>query len=359
MSKLRLLVFFLAVSGVCSVYAEKRDWTFWQERFLQSSSTQTSVSRTIQEPRIKEVRVTATLPDYPWIKVSGYRNRPVERCITCHDGIANVSPSHPPEFGCSVCHGGEPESLDKEQAHATLIYDPAAGTGKRNPSSLSVVGRSCGQLYCHAGHENEDRNHVNRVKKSMMNTMAGVISGLRYQWAGQSRKTARYGTLSISDEDATVPHNQGALDKLEKLPFFSSATIPKPILKKEQPVRVSRHPADRILRQQCFQCHLDSPPAEGQYRSQGCSACHFEYSSNGLYEGNDPTISRTEPGHARFHKIRAIPSRSTCVQCHRSFDLHIPGSANKQGPDVQEEIKAEDIASPSDPDSTDNATRQD
>ena len=353
MSKLKLLDFFLVASGVCSVYASEKDWVFWQERFLLSPSSQTELSGTIQEPRIKEVRVTATLPDYPWIKVSQYRDRPEERCITCHAGIANVSPSHPTEFGCSVCHGGEPESVDKEQAHATLIYDPKAGTGKRNPSSLSVVEQSCGQLYCHAGHADEDRNHVARVKKSMMNTMAGVISGVRYQWAGQSRKTARYGTLAIADEDASVPHNQGALDKLEKLPFFSSATIPKPILKKEQPVRVSRHPADRILRQQCFQCHLDSPPAEGQYRSQGCSACHFEYSPNGLYEGNDPTISRTEPGHARFHKIRAIPSRSTCVQCHRSFDLHILGSANEQDeePDVQEEIKPEKIIEvpPSDP----------
>ena len=309
------------------MYASEKDWVFWQERFLLSPSSQTELSGTIQEPRIKEVRVTATLPDYPWIKVSQYRDRPVERCITCHDGIANVSPSHPPEFGCSVCHGGEPESVDKEQAHATLIYDPKAGTGKRNPSSLSVVEQSCGQLYCHAGHADEDRNHVARVKKSMMNTMAGVISGLRYQWAGQSRKTARYGTLAIADEDASVPHNQGALDKLEKLPFFSPATID--ILKKEQSVAISRHPADRILRQQCFQCHLDSPPAEGQYRSQGCAACHFDYSSNGLYEGNDPTISRTEPGHARFHKIRAIPSRSTCVQCHRSFDLQALGTADE------------------------------
>ncbi len=309
------------------MYASEKDWVFWQERFLSSPSSQTELSGTIQEPRIKEVRVTATLPDYPWIKVSQYRDRPVERCITCHDGIANVSPSHPPEFGCSVCHGGEPESVDKEQAHATLIYDPKAGTGKRNPSSLSVVEQSCGQLYCHAGHADEDRNHVARVKKSMMNTMAGVISGLRYQWAGQSRKTARYGTLAIADEDASVPHNQGALDKLEKLPFFSPATID--ILKKEQSVAISRHPADRILRQQCFQCHLDSPPAEGQYRSQGCAACHFDYSSNGLYEGNDPTISRTEPGHARFHKIRAIPSRSTCVQCHRGFDLQTLGTTTE------------------------------
>jgi hypothetical protein len=331
-----LIVFLFAVSGVYSVYAEEK--TFWQEHL--SPSFQSPISETI--PVIKEVPVTATLPDYPWVKVSGYKNRPVERCITCHDGIASVSPSHPVEFGCSVCHGGEPESVDKEQAHATLIHDPKAGTGKRNPSSLSVVEQSCGQLYCHAGHADEDRNHVNRVKKSMMNTMAGVISGLRYQWAGQSQKTARYGTLSISDEDGSIPHNEGALDKLEKMPYFSQATIPESDSRLSIPV--SRHPADRILRQQCFQCHLDSPPAEGQYRSQGCSACHFEYSSSGLYEGNDPTISRSEPGHARFHKIRAIPARSTCVQCHRSFEMQTLGSKTKPPEEsiIKEETKPEE-----------------
>ncbi len=297
-------------------------------------------------PRIKEVQVTATLPDYPWIKVSGYRNRTVERCITCHDGIA--SPSHPPEFGCAVCHGGEPESVDKDQAHATLIYDPKAGTGKRNPSSLSVVEQSCGQLFCHAGHTDEDRNHVERVKKSMMNTMAGVISGLRYQWAGQSQKTARYGTLSIADVDGSVPKNQGALEKLERLPFFSSATIPKSVLKKEVLVPVSRHPADHLLREKCFQCHLDSPPAKGQYRSQGCAACHFEYSASGLYEGSDPTISRTEPGHARFHKIRTIPSRATCTQCHRAFDLQTLGTKPHEESDIPEKIKAEENTAPVD-----------
>ncbi len=342
-----LAVFFLAFTGVCSVFAQEKDWTFWQERFLQSPSSQSSSNSSASKavPHIKEVRVTATLPDYPGVKVSGYRNREVERCITCHDGIA--SPSHPPEFGCSVCHGGEPESVDKDQAHATLIYDPKAGTGKRNPSSLSVVEQSCGQLYCHAGHTDEDRNHVTRVKKSMMNTMAGVISGLRYQWAGQSRKTARYGTLSIADTDGSVPTDHGALKELERLPFFSSATIPQSVLETEVSVPVSRHPADHLLRKTCFQCHLDSPPAKGQYRSQGCATCHFEYSSTGLYEGNDPTISRTEPGHARFHKIRAIPARTTCVQCHRAFDLQTLGNETHPvepiKPSILKEIKSETL----------------
>ena len=336
----------LAISGVCSVFAGEKDWMFWQDRFLQSTSQTSSVSNNISAyevvPHIKEVYVTATLPDYPWVKVSGYRNRPVERCITCHDGISNISPSHPPEFGCSVCHGGEPESVDKDQAHATLIYDPAAGTGKRNPSSLSVVERSCGQLYCHAGHNDEDRNHIKRVKKSMMNTMAGVISGLRYQWAGQSQKTARYGTLNIADTDGSIPKNQGALEKLEKLPFFSSVTIPKLILDQETPVAVSLHPADRLLRKKCFQCHLDSPPAKGQYRSQGCAACHFEYSADGLYKGKDPTISNAEPGHTRFHKIRSIPSRATCVQCHQAFALQTLNTEPRDELDIPKQIKPTD-----------------
>ena len=333
-----LVVFILAFTGVCSVFAEEKDWTYWQEKFLQTLSSQSSnFSR--PTPQIKEVHVTATLPDYPWVKVSSYRNRTVERCITCHDGIAN--PSHPPEYGCSVCHGGEPESVDKDQAHATLIYDPAAGTGKRNPSSLSVVEKSCGQLYCHAGHTDEDRNHVNRVKKSMMNTMAGVVSGLRYQWAAQSQKTARYGSLAIADTDGSIPKDRGALKKLERLPFFSSTTIPESILMQEETVAVSKHPADHLLRKKCFQCHIDSPPAKDHYRSQGCASCHFEYSASGLYEGNDPTISRTEPGHARFHKIRTIPSRATCVQCHQAFASQTLGTETYEEPDNEGDLNNE------------------
>ena len=194
-----LAIFLITLMGVCSAYAQEKDWTFWQQKLFQTKADDTNDHETAhfwrtQEPHIKEVKVTATLPDYPWVKVSGYRNRSVELCITCHDGISAVSTSHPPEFGCTVCHGGEPESLDKNQAHATLLYDPKAGTGKRNPSSLSVVEQSCGQLYCHSGHAQEDRNHIQRLNKSMMNTLAGVISGLRYQWAGQNKKTARYAT---------------------------------------------------------------------------------------------------------------------------------------------------------------------
>ena len=315
--------------GVCSVFAQEKDWVFWQGQFFQANADNASDYETAyfwrtQEPHIKEMRITAILPDYPWVKISSYKNRTVERCITCHDGISTVSSSHPPEFGCAICHGGEPESIDKNQAHATLIYDPQAGTGKRNPSSLSVVEKSCGQLYCHSGHIREDRNHIQRLNKSMMNTLAGMISGLRYQWAGQSKKTARYAKRAISDKDGNIPHEWGALEKLDKLPYFSYLDIPESDKNTIQPI--SKHPSDRLLRQKCFQCHIDSPPPPGQYRSQGCAACHFAYSKTGLYEGNDPTISKTQPGHAKLHQIQALPKRKICVQCHQRFSIQTLGN---------------------------------
>ena len=315
--------------GVCSVFAQEKDWVFWQNQFFQANADKASDHEATyfwetQEPYIKEIQVTATLPDYPWVKISSYKNRTVERCITCHDGISSVSSSHPPEFGCAICHGGEPESVDKNQAHATLIYAPQAGTGKRNPSSLSVVEQSCGQLYCHSGHIREDRNHIQRLNKSMMNTLAGMISGLRYQWAGQSKKTARYAKRAISDKDGNIPHEWGALEKLDKLPYFSYLDIPESDKNTIQPI--SKHPSDRLLRQKCFQCHIDSPPPPGQYRSQGCAACHFAYSKTGLYEGNDPTISKTQPGHAKLHQIQALPKRKICVQCHQRFSIQTLGN---------------------------------
>ena len=82
--------------GVCSVFAQEKDWVFWQGQFFQANADKASDYETAyfwrtQEPHIKEMRITAILPDYPWVKISSYKNRTVERCITCHDGISTVS----------------------------------------------------------------------------------------------------------------------------------------------------------------------------------------------------------------------------------------------------------------------------
>lgn len=244
-----------------------------------------------------------------------------ERCLQCHQGIEEVSRSHPLKMGCTDCHGGNGVSGYKDEAHATLIYDPEAGTGKRNPSSLKVVHLSCGKAQCHSGHPDESRNHADHVRKSMMGTLAGMISGLRYQWGGQPGKEAHYGIYSVEDTDGVTPESAGALNRLEELPYFNPyhwrqhQTAPQGAPRK----KISNHIGDHVLRERCFQCHIDSPPPPGEFRSQGCAACHFSYHPEGKYLGRDPMIDKTQTGHPAYHRITVLPSSNLCLQCHKSF----------------------------------------
>ena len=244
-----------------------------------------------------------------------------EQCLQCHQGIEEISRSHPLNLGCTSCHGGNGASDDKDTAHATLIHDPEAGTGKRNPSSLKVVHLSCGRAQCHSGHQDESRNHVDRVRKSMMGTLSGMIAGLRYQWGGQPGKSANYGIYNIEDTDGVTPESLGAIKRLEELPYFNPyhwrqhQTAPQGAPRK----KISNHVGDHVLRERCFQCHIDAPPPPGEYRSQGCAACHFRYHPEGKYLGRDPMISKTQPGHPAYHRMTVLPSSNLCLQCHKSF----------------------------------------
>ncbi len=244
-----------------------------------------------------------------------------EKCLDCHQGIEEISRSHPLNLGCTSCHGGNGASSDKDEAHATLIYDPQAGTGKRNPSSLKVVQLSCGKAQCHSGHKDDSRNHADRVRKSMMGTMAGMIAGLRYQWGGQPGKTANYGIYKVDDADGITPETLGALKRLEELPYFNPyhwrQHQPSP---KEAPrKKISNHVGDHVLRERCFQCHIDAPPPPGEYRSQGCAACHFSYHPEGKYLGRDPTVPKNKAGYPAYHRMTVLPSGNVCLQCHKSF----------------------------------------
>ncbi len=241
-----------------------------------------------------------------------------ELCLNCHRGIKQVSTSHPLNWGCTICHGGKPDSLDKEKAHSTLIYDPNAGTGKRNPSSLKVVRQSCGKAQCHSGHQDESLNHVDRVLKSIMGTMAGVISGLRFQWGGQPSPKAKYGIYSITDTDGKIPKESLAVEQLEAIPYFSpldlkNKNFPDPI------IPISKHPGDFFIRDSCSQCHIDSPPPPGQFRSQGCAACHFRYNPEGIYQGQDETIPKGIEGYPASHQLTALPPIGICSQCHKGI----------------------------------------
>ncbi len=74
-----------------------------------------AVVRQSRQPEI--VEITPTLTGLP------------ERCLTCHQGIEEISASHPQEaFGCVLCHGGDGLALDADLAHATMRGGSAPGT---------------------------------------------------------------------------------------------------------------------------------------------------------------------------------------------------------------------------------------
>jgi len=320
-----------------SAQASDEEWRYWQEQFhrLQADREPDPAKKlewSGQPLGVKEIEVTAVIPGSPPVPVSRFRGFDKERCPTCHDGIEISSLSHPREFGCTVCHGGDGNALDRETAHASLIYDPEAGTGKRNPSSLQVADQSCGLAGCHAGHADESRNHIERVRKSLMGTLAGVIAGLRYQWSGQYGKTALYGIHGVVDRDGDVPLDRGALPALKPLPFFAPAQRPdSPASSTEEAHEVSGHVGDLLLRTQCLQCHLDRTDRSGNISSEGCAACHFAPASGEASEGRDPTLRSDSGKGRRSHRLAALPGIGLCSQCHRSYALTADSGRGGEG----------------------------
>ncbi len=245
-----------------------------------------------------------------------------ELCLTCHIGLAEISPSHPVEiFGCVSCHGGNGLSLNQEQAHAGL-------RGGKNPSDLSVVQESCGQG-CHSGFGDQDKNHVDRVLRSLQGTYAGAIANVRFSFGAQADPTPLYGVYGVADADPAA-----ILTELAAFPHQSD------------------HPVDRQFAKNCLNagCHL-SEKAQLQpyyYRSTGCAACHVLYENDGLYQGDDPTISRDEPGHLRLHQLTTAIPFTQCNHCHnrgnyslRQMKFLPRDDIPPAGPPVSEQMPAE------------------
>ncbi len=219
-----------------------------------------------------------------------------EYCVTCHIGIKDISISHPSAiFGCVSCHGGDPLSLNVKDAHKNLI-------GGKNPSSMEYVYQSCGQTIngtsCH-------KNEIKRVKTSLMYTMAGIISDLRYQWNASKDKTGHYATHNVEDDFG---------NKLKKIPFYNKNDIPENYKEKYE---ISGKIADSHFRKFCSMCHIGvSNINSTSNHSSGCATCHVIYENNSKYQGNDPTIPKNKPGYAPFHRLtKKIPSKQ-CIHCH-------------------------------------------
>jgi hypothetical protein len=210
-----------------------------------------------------------------------------EYCLTCHNKLPEISPSHPVKvFGCVICHGGEPLALEANLAHSSM-------RGRNNPSDLAVVGQSCGGENCHSGPVSSDRDHIQRVTTSIQSTYAGAIANLRYTFGAQPDLTARMGINAIVD--TSINTRSG----LASLQVFDPAKETNPLIQK--------------FAKNCLTCHINATPRDGlQYaRLTGCAACHT------------PEIDKFPK--SQIHKLTTSISYSQCNTCHNrgNYDLRL------------------------------------
>ena len=246
-----------------------------------------------------------------------------EGCLACHRGIEAMHPAA--ELSCTDCHGGDATAREKLAAHvAPSVADPGdervlprdADLAYRrfvNPMDLRVAGRTCGE--CH-------RRLVDDLEVSLHGTTAGHLSDGFYEMGLSAERGSVYGVFPVLSDGG----RGGEVERLVQVPAF------KGHLPEE---RLETHYAD-LARKECMQCHLWSRGRavrgrvgfDGDYRGDGCAACHVPYALNGLSDSADASANRTEPGHPLRHAMTRAPTTDACAACHygdASIGMHFRG----------------------------------
>lgn len=267
-------------------------------------------------------------------------------CLSCHEGIEQfvdgpmhdailaLAEDHKDPGGCVVCHGGTPQATTAKAAHSGAPKDLTEAGGPHtfypDPGSIFIEDRACGQ--CHQG-------YARRLMKSLMNTEAGKIQGNLWSWGVIDTRRSIYGNYTLKDEDGPEPEIGTDAYKKYMLEYAKAHPDQMPTEMEQIPDvdvnEISKHPnlaGITYSRQQCQRCHVGVSGREkrGDYRGTGRSSCHVPYSNEGLYEGNDPTISKEQPGKLLVHRMQGtrktkvkvgdveysgVPTE-TCVSCH-------------------------------------------
>jgi hypothetical protein len=199
-----------------------------------------------------------------------------EYCLTCHQGLRQISPSHPvATYGCVICHGGQALAVDADQAHSTM-------RGGRNPSDLSVVQASCGGSNCHSGTTADLKDHIQRVTTSVQATYSGAIATVLYAFGTQPDSFAHQAVFAVQD-----PQTKSGITALSA--FDPSTTT---------------SPAIQSFATNCLYCHISAEPLPKPAfaRLTGCAACHT------LTAGTD--LKQT------LHQLTTAIPYTQCNTCH-------------------------------------------
>lgn len=250
----------------------------------------------------------------------------VAGCIACHQGIESIRESDSKMLkqilaqgesrgdpnGCVVCHGGDPNATDEDAAHGGTAFYPA-------PSSPWINNKTCGQ--CHP-------EHVRVQWHNLMMTEAGKIQGVAWTFGSLTGYEHRWGNYDVEnpkDPKARLGTDiyreyKERLTELEPQVFVDRHfALPAAPTNLNEVALKPELAAFTYMRNQCQRCHnaVKGRDVRGDFRGMGCSSCHIPYSVEGMYEGGDPSISRTEKGHCLVHTIQSTRKAKVSVNGHQ------------------------------------------
>ncbi|MCH2108713.1 MAG: cytochrome C [Polyangiaceae bacterium] len=267
---------------------------------------------------------------------------------SCHGGIEKIRSLDSPMMkeilargvavgdpdGCVPCHGGQPRAKTAAAAHQGAPVEFRSSDPKQHgpqdfysdPSSPWINEHSCGP--CHL-------NLVQAQWSSLMMTEAGKIQGTAWGFGALEGYEHRWGNYDYTNPED--PQARLGSEAYQHYMSEKSAAHPQLYVNSHETLpaapqgdalaQISEHPeqaAFTYLRAECQRCHLGvkGRKKRGDFRGMGCSACHVPYSNEGLYEGNDLTIPKDEPGHALVHSLQG--TRQATVTIHEQSYRGIP-----------------------------------
>jgi hypothetical protein len=252
-----------------------------------------------------------------------------------------IEPAHDENIiasdNCTLCHGGDGEALEKQDAHVAVPDDyweirgeglPDAPDGFIkdmapdqldqldpdyvrfiNPGDIRVADQTCGE--CHS----YPVDLVEAVRNSVMTTNSGHYMPTRFL-AGFQDRDAVYGSYSAED-----PHYDGAAGTVPSLEPLRPAEEDEimSVLEDGDTEGLREIAIDHYLAKSCNTCHAAGYPRNDSrhlYRSTGCSGCHSIYNADGVYEGGDEALPKNVPVYASSHRITTAIPTEQCATCH-------------------------------------------
>lgn len=262
-------------------------------------------------------------------------------CTGCHAGIEHIRQENTgmmqailqvadnaghPGNDCIICHGGNPNTKNKELAHSGTIDYFKNQMGPKeyypDPGSPWINEHTCGM--CH-------QEQVSTQFTSLMFTEAGKIQGTLWGFGGMNRYQHDIGNYETKEREVheilgteTYRKYIAQLKNAEPQVFPQEMTPLPPAPTAEEVQENPQLSVYTYLRQECLRCHTGNQGRNkrGDYRGMGCSACHMPYSNEGFYEGQDSIINKEKAGKVLVHSMQG--SRKTKVNVHGQHYSGIP-----------------------------------